>query len=190
MSRFSTTCALAIAAIAAACGGAAAQPGAQSGVLECRGAPSVGFVVGSEQRLECIFRSEYGPIYPYYGAVHHLGLDLGFTAQSLLTWAVFSPTLHVGPTDLAGRYGGVTAGATVGVGATANALVGGSAQSFTLQPLSLEGQTGLNVTAGIAELDLVPAEHPFPPEAFHHAHRRVHHATVHHHHVHRHSDRG
>jgi hypothetical protein len=70
---------------------------------------------------------------------------------------VFAPTNRVGPGDLAGTYGGVAASATVGVGLGANALVGGSNNTIALQPVSLQGQTGLSVAAGIAGLELRPA---------------------------------
>jgi hypothetical protein len=55
---------------------------------------------------------------------------------------------------LSGSYGGVTASAAVGVGAGANALVGGLDRSVTLQPLSVEGKTGLEVAAGIGGMTL------------------------------------
>jgi Protein of unknown function (DUF992) len=48
----------------------------------------------------------------------------------------------------------VTAGAAVGVGGNANVLVGGSNSSIALQPLSLQGQTGLNLAVGVAALEL------------------------------------
>ena len=44
--------------------------------------------------------------------------------------------------------------AAVGVGAGANVLVGGFNKSVTLQPVSISGETGLNVAAGIGELTL------------------------------------
>jgi hypothetical protein len=40
------------------------------------------------------------------------------------------------------------------VGAGANVLVGGFHNSIALQPVSIEGQNGLNVAAGVAELSL------------------------------------
>jgi hypothetical protein len=46
----------------------------------------------------------------------------------------------------------VTASAAIGIGAGANALVGGSGNSIALQPVSVEVTTGLNVAAGIAEM--------------------------------------
>src|SRR6185436_17945609 len=124
--------------------------------------PSAGFVVGSQRQLDCIFRSDFGPPHRYHGVVSRLGVDLGFTQQSALGWAVFAPTNRIGPGDLAGSYGGVTAGAAVGVGGNANVLIGGSNNTFALQPLSLEGQTGLNVSAGLANLQLQAVEEPEP----------------------------
>jgi uncharacterized protein DUF992 len=48
----------------------------------------------------------------------------------------------------------VTAGAAVGSAAKAKGLVGGSNNSIALQPLSLEGQTGLNLAVGVEALEL------------------------------------
>ena len=58
------------------------------------------------------------------------------------------------PGLLAGHYGGATASATVGLGLGGNVLVGGMDASIALQPLSIEGTTGLNVAAGVAAVDL------------------------------------
>jgi hypothetical protein len=69
---------------------------------------------------------------------------------------VFAPTRRVGPGDLAGSYGGASASATAGVGVGANALVGGSNNTIALQPVSVQGQTGLGVAAGIAGMELRP----------------------------------
>jgi hypothetical protein len=94
-----------------------------------------------------------------------------------LGWAVFVPTHRIGTGDLAGRYGGVTAGAAVGRGGSANALVGGSNNSFALQPLSFEGETGLNVAAGVAGLELRPVEEMMHRRTAHVSH--VHHPRPH-----------
>ncbi len=72
----------------------------------------------------------------------------------MIVWAVFAPTAAIAPGSLAGEYVGATAGASVGAGAAANALVGGSGNSFTLQPVSLEGMQGVNVAAGIGAISL------------------------------------
>ena len=155
MMRSSCTGALAAAALAACVGSAAAQSGIQAGVLECRGSGSIGFLIGSVHEFTCIFRSANGgPLVPYNGVVRKVGLDLGVTGGSVLGWAVFAPTRDIGPGDLAGNYGGVSAGAAVGLGGNANVLVGGSNSSITLQPLSLQDQTGLNLAVGVAAFDL------------------------------------
>jgi hypothetical protein len=39
-------------------------------------------------------------------------------------------------------------------GLGANVLVGGSNRTIALQPLSLQGQAGLNVAAGVAGIEL------------------------------------
>jgi hypothetical protein len=133
-----------------------AQDRVQVGVLECRGGSSIGFIVGSVTNLSCVLRADgRAPDY-YIAQIRKVGLDLGLTEQSGLAWAVFAPTNRLGPGDLSGGYGGVQGSATVGVGVGANALIGGSANSFALQPLSLQGQTGIAVAAGVEELTLRP----------------------------------
>jgi hypothetical protein len=133
---------------------ASAQQQVQAGVLECRGGGSVGFVIGSVTELSCIYRPDFGPRQLYTAVMRRAGVDLGGTAVSSLVWGVFAPTQQIGLGDLSGNYGGVTAGAAVGVGAGANVMYGGSNNSFALQPLSVEGQVGLNVFAGVAGLEL------------------------------------
>src|ERR671936_688806 len=141
MTRAPMLCALALACFATACGTAAAQSRVQAGVLECRGAGSTSFVVGSVHQLHCVFSSDRGPRYPYYGLVRRFGLDVGFTQGSSMVWAVFAPTRRIGPGDLSGSYGGVTAGAAIGIGGNANALIGGSGESLSLRTLSFGGPT-------------------------------------------------
>ncbi len=60
-----------------------------------------------------------------------------------------APTSGPKPGSLNGSYAGLTAGAAVGVGASANALIGGLDRSIALQPLSVEGMNGVNLAAGI-----------------------------------------
>ena len=180
MSRWLTIYALTVIGLATTAATATAQSPVQAGVLKCHGASTTTYVVGSSHPLACVFASAEGPQYRYDGAVYRLGVDIGFTQASALQWAVLAPTHRIGPADLAGTYGGVTAGAAVGVGGNANALVGGSNNSFALQPLSFEGQTGLNVAVGVAGLELRPLEEPF--------HRRARHLShVHHHRPHPHA---
>jgi len=147
---------------------AAAQSRTEVGLLECHGAGSISFVVGSVNQFGCVLRPAVGAPQDYVATIKRYGVDVGITQQSILAWAVLAPSQGVGYGALAGRYIGATAGATVGIGVSANALVGGSNRSFVLQPLSVGGQTGLNVAAGVADLELVPGGPPY------HHHRRHH----------------
>jgi hypothetical protein len=126
----------------------------QAGVLECRSGGTIGFIVGSVTELSCLYRPDFGPRQAYRATITRAGVDIGATAISALTWAVFAPTVQIGLGDLSGNYGGVAAGATVGVGLGANVLYGGSNNSVALQPLSVEGSIGLNVFAGVAGMAL------------------------------------
>jgi hypothetical protein len=168
------TLTLATAALIAPLAGANAQPAVRAGVLQCQGGQNVGFVVGSVTNLECVFQSQGRRPEPYIATVRRFGLDLGVTAQTQLAWAVNAPNTRIGRGDLAGRYGGVGANASVGIGGGGNFLVGGAANNYALQPLSVQGQTGLNVAAGIAEIELQPVR-GYGPRARHHRHYRHHH---------------
>ena len=150
----SSTIGLALAAALALFPVGAGAQGVNAGLLECRGMGSTGFIIGSVHELECVFRTEYMPPVRYHGIVRKFGLDVGITESSVLTWGVVAPTARIGPGDLAGIYGGVSAGAAIGIGAGANALIGGSGNTIALQPVSVEGQAGINVTLGVASLEL------------------------------------
>lgn len=126
----------------------------QAGVLECRSGGTVGYIIGSVTELSCIFRPDFGPRQLYRATLTRAGIDIGATAVTSLAWGVFAPTRQLGLGDLSGNFGGVTAGATVGIGLGANVLYGGSNNSVALQPLSVEGAVGLNVFGGIAGMAL------------------------------------
>ena len=144
---------------------AAAAPGptmAQSertkaGTLTCDISAGIGLIVGSKKEVTCMFTpSQPGPREVYIGSITKFGLDLGATAGGEMIWAVYTPTQRRFGA-LAGRYGGATAEATVGAGLGTNVLVGGNSRTVTLQPVSVQAQTGLNVAAGVAGLELRPA---------------------------------
>ena len=128
----------------------------QVGILECRGGASVGFIVGSVTNLGCVLRVDGMPEDRYVATIRKVGLDLGITQESALAWGVFAPVARLGPGDLAGNYAGVQGSATLGVGAGGNLLVGGSNNTIALQPLSLQGQVGLSIAAGLESLELRP----------------------------------
>jgi hypothetical protein len=146
---------LTTAAVALALGsGAAAQDRVQAGTLECDISAGVGLFLGSQRTINCTFApSGPGPFEHYTGTISKFGIDVGATTGGVMTWLVYAPTSRpIGA--LAGDYGGASAEATVGAGLGANVLLGGSNHTVALQPLSLQGQTGFNVAAGVAGLQL------------------------------------
>ena len=147
--RRSFACAwLAAAFMIASVAGAHAQR-MRVGVLECRGGASIGFIVGSVTNLGCVLRAEGAPEDRYVATIRKVGIDLGITQESSLAWVVYAPVERIGPGDLSGDYAGAQGSASVGVGVGGNVLVGGSANSIALQPLSVQGQVGLNVAAAM-----------------------------------------
>jgi len=135
-------------------GPAYTQGGAQVGTLTCNVAGGWGFVFGSSKAIRCTFARADGPPEYYTGSINKFGVDIGYTQGGVLVWGVFAPTANLAPGALSGNYGGATGSASVGVGAGANVLVGGSHRTISLQPVSFEGNTGLNVAAGIASMSL------------------------------------
>ena len=156
MIRDLSACAVAILELAASALSADAQSRVRAGVLDCSGHSGASFIVGSVHEFDCVFRADSGGQYPYVGTVRRVGLDLGFQQRLAMAGVVLAPTAQVGPGDLAGTYGGISAGVALGIGAGANILVGGSNNTFALQPFSVEGQTGLNLAAGVASFELRP----------------------------------
>lgn len=133
-----------------------AQERVRVGVLECRGGASIGFIVGSVTNLGCVLHADGMPEDRYIATIRKVGVDIGITAESALAWVVYAPVAQLGPGDLAGDYAGAQGSASIGVGLGGNVLVGGSANSIALQPVSVQGQVGLNIAAGLASLELRP----------------------------------
>lgn len=127
------------------------------GTLSCTVEGGIGLLVGSSKKTTCQFKHADGTLEKYSGKISKLGIDIGVTGESFLKWVVFTPLgTEVGEHALAGRYVGISAGGALGIGLGANALVGGSAKKVGLQPLSVEGGTGLNVAVGVSTLTLEP----------------------------------
>jgi hypothetical protein len=157
MRRSLILAAAALATLASSAGAYAQQmQRVQVGVLECRGGASVGFIVGSVTHLGCVLRAEGMPEDRYVATIRKVGLDLGITQESALAWGVFAPVARLGPGALSGDYVGAQGSATLGVGVGGNVLVGGSANSIALQPLSVQGQVGVSIAAGLESLELRP----------------------------------
>jgi hypothetical protein len=128
------------------------------GYLSCHVAAGWGFIFGSSRKLQCTYTpAEKGKkIENYTGSVTKFGADIGYLQSGVILWTVLSPGVKIttNPGLLSGHYGGATASATIGLGVGGNVLVGGMDGSISLQPLSIEGNTGLNVAAGVAMMDL------------------------------------
>ncbi len=128
--------------------------GVKVGTLTCQVASGWGFIFGSSKDLRCTFSPSKGMPEHYVGSVSKFGVDIGYTSSAVIVWGVFAPSSGPKRGALQGSYAGATASATAGVGVGANVLIGGLDRSITLQPVSIEGSTGLNVAAGIGAIDL------------------------------------
>ena len=155
--RLATMLAAAVGLASAFATPAAAQGGVNVGNLTCNVSSGWGFVFGSSRALNCTFAGAGGRYEYYVGNIMKFGVDIGYTQGGVLIWTVIAPAANLVPGSLAGSYAGGTASATVGVGVGAHALVGGSNNTIALQLLSLEGNSGLNVAAGIGAIQLTPA---------------------------------
>lgn len=141
---------------------ASSQPRAeyvQAGTLNCDISAGIGLIIGSQKEVTCLFMPvNNAPQEVYIGHIRKLGIDIGATAGSQMVWGVYSPTTREFA-GLTGTYAGASAEATVGAGLGANVLLGGSNRTIALQPLSVQGQVGLNIAAGVAELELRPTHY-------------------------------
>ncbi len=150
--------AVALAAVSIAVPAQAAPHGVNVGTLTCNVASGWGFVFGSSKDLHCTFRQNDRRAEHYTGTISKFGVDIGYTEGGVLVWGVVAPSSDTRPGALDGDYVGASAGATIGVGLGANVLVGGFDQSFALQPLSVSGNRGLNVAAGVGSISLSHTE--------------------------------
>src|SRR5262249_19615553 len=140
-------------ALSTASASATSTPRLEVGVLSCGGDTS-SIVVASRTDMTCVFRRADGQTFQYVATARRIGLDVGINQRTSMQWGVLAPNYSVDVNDLRGLYGGVSAGASIGYGLGANVLLGGSSDTIALQPLSIEGQSGLGVNAGITGLEL------------------------------------
>ena len=131
------------------------KEGVKLGTLTCNVSSGWGFVFGSSKNLRCVYTPDgVKKSERYTGTIDKFGIDIGYSSAGVILWTVFAPSKDVDAGALAGKYVGATAEATIAVGLGANVLVGGSEKSIALQPLSISGQEGLNIAAGIASVEL------------------------------------
>jgi hypothetical protein len=148
-----------VAALTMVVGSADAQPRRiEVGTLTCAMSSGIGLIVGSQKNVNCVFRGQPGePEEAYTGTMTTVGLDIGITTGGVIVWTVFADTNRfVGM--LAGKYVGGTGEVSIAAGLGANVLVGGSHRTVALQSVSVQGQVGLDIAAGVGELDLHPAQ--------------------------------
>ncbi|MFZ4808778.1 MAG: DUF992 domain-containing protein [Hyphomicrobiaceae bacterium] len=135
-------------------GQAMAQSKIEVGTLTCTGGEGVGLILGSKKSYRCSFAPVSGARTSYTATVTKIGLDIGVTGTTTMVWTVLASTSSVKRAMLVGTYAGAAADASIGVGGGAKVLVGGSSKSIVLQPLSVQGQTGVNLAVGVAALKL------------------------------------
>jgi hypothetical protein len=133
---------------------ASADTSVNVGRLRCSISGGLGLIITSRKTLHCSFSSLHGPREYYDGVVRNFGLDIGATTKGVMAWNVLAPTVGPKAGALAGDYAGVSASATAAAGVGANVLVGGWNKSITLQPLSLQVQAGLALSAGVSAMTL------------------------------------
>jgi hypothetical protein len=148
---------LASAVLAASGLSASALDSINSGALVCSVSAGVGMGFMQRQALRCVFNPiDGGPAEAYTGRIDQYGVAVGVVGEGNLVWAVLAPSSGVPRHALAGSYAGVGAQITPAVGVGANVLVGGLDRAFSLQPLSLQGQVGVDISAGMTKVTLIP----------------------------------
>ncbi|MCX5580294.1 DUF992 domain-containing protein [Kaistia terrae] len=137
-----------------------AQSETKVGTLTCDVSGGVGLILVEKQTMTCQFKpaQDAGPTTGYTGKIETFGVALGGIEQGHLIWGVITQTNNAPPVGaLAGKYVGASADAAFGPGLGANALVGGSGNAFALQPVSVEGEIGINIAVGVTQLTLAAA---------------------------------
>jgi len=136
------------------------KKGVTVGTLTCHEASGWGLVFSSSHSLKCTFSGSKKGAKPahFTGEIKKYGVDIGFQENAVILWAVASTSNNFTPGEIAGKYVGATAEAAWAGGVGANVLVGGSKSGIALQPVSIEGLNGMNLAAGVSEVELKPAK--------------------------------
>ncbi|MEW9837560.1 DUF992 domain-containing protein [Mesorhizobium marinum] len=131
---------------------------AQVGILKCDTSRAIGEIITRKQSMTCVFTHNDGTTENYTGIIHQYGVEIGMVKEGHLVWGVVAATPPAGTGLLAGKYGGVDASVAAGLGLGADVLVGGTGKAFSLQPLAVEGEAGINVAAGVEAVELKAAD--------------------------------
>ena len=137
----------------------AAQAETTLGQLTCKSDGSTGYIIGSSENVICDFSpaNSAAPMEVYAGTLNTIGLDVGVTGQTIMTWSVLAESDKYEPSSLAGEYIGASADASVAAGVGVKVLTGGPNGGFSLQPLSVQAQEGLNAAIGVTKFTLKAA---------------------------------
>lgn len=134
---------------------ASAHADVKAGILTCQVEGGASYVIGSTKKLSCVYTPDGAHVTDrYVGQIKKWGVDVGVTGKAAMAWVVLAPTAKLGHGALTGMYDGAAVNASVVVGGGANVLIGGSNKTISLQPVSLQGQTGLNAAVTVASLKL------------------------------------
>jgi Protein of unknown function (DUF992) len=174
--RFTLGRLLGAAALLALVAPSSAVAGDRIGTLQCRLLGNGLSVLVENQQLDCNYRDDAEGATPahYTGTLTKVGPNVSINGQGELAWGVIAATGQVGPGALAGNYVGPGVSAKIGVGGGGAMLVGGSNNTFSLQPFNIEAGSGLGWNAGVESLTLAYVPPPPPPPApvgKHHRHR-------------------
>jgi hypothetical protein len=149
---------------------AAAFAGDRVGALECHLSGNGPSILVENQSVDCVFANDRGgrPAH-YVGKLTKIGANISANGKGDLLWGVVAATNKPGRGALAGDYVGPEASAKVVVGVGAAALVGGSQNTISLQPLNVEGGAGIGFTAGVENLTLANvSDSPAPKMRYKH----------------------
>ena len=131
------------------------DPKLKAGTLTCKGQGGVGLIIGSKEKLSCTYQpASGGQSRSFDGAITRVGLDIGIKGKSVMVWTILASTSQLPGEALSGQFTGVAANASLGLGAGAQVLLGGNNKGIVLQPLSIKGETGVNIAMGVAGLTL------------------------------------
>lgn len=126
------------------------------GTLQCSLDGSSGNIFGGSRDVQCDFTSAVtnGDRVKYEGTISNVGINLGSHKVTSLSWTVLAPVGAQAESALGGTYVGTAVSGALGVGAGGNLLFNVSGGAATLQPLSVQFQTGFNASVSAVELQL------------------------------------
>jgi hypothetical protein len=134
----------------------AGDGGTQVGVLTCSMTGIENVVVYTKEEFACSFKPNHGDVQTYTGVIKEIGVNLSITKDNTMVWGVIAPEKDLSsPDELKGTYLGGTGQVEIGGGVAANILIGGSHQTISLQPISVNGMIGAGAALDIAKFELM-----------------------------------